>query len=214
MQDELDDTQSEVIEAERQREETERQREEAERQREEAERQREENRARYIRWVAGAFVGAAAIALLFWVVSRRSVASANRKLVRAERLAEAAQADLAERNAQDRLAGAVPGVFLDGADAAGHPASLRVPASVIASAGGAVVGRSPFDSTVVLDHGEVSRRHFRLFARGASVLVEDLDSTNGTTLNDVALQPRSGVPLHDGAVLQVGSLTFTVTLQT
>ena len=76
-----------------------------------------------------------------------------------------------------------------------------------------MVGRNPFDSTVVIDHEEVSRRHFRLSARGMSVLVEDLNSMNGTKLNDVALVSGTAVPLQHGAVLKVGSLTLTVTLQ-
>ena len=111
------------------------------------------------------------------------------------------------------MASAVPAVFLDGTDAAGEPVAVRVPGNAIAAAGGAIVGRNPFDSTVVLDHVEVSRGHFRLFAHGTSVMVEDLNSTNGTKVNGAPLTPGAGVPLDQGAVLQVGSVTLNVTLQ-
>ena len=41
---------------------------------------------------------------------------------------------------------------------------------------------------VIVPDSEVSRRHLRLRRRGRAVEVTDLDSTNGTTLNGVALQ--------------------------
>ena len=175
--------------------------------------QQAEDRTRYLRWIAGALVGCAAIALLFWMGSRRSVARARRASAKAAERAQSAQSDLAALHAREQLANAVPSVFLDGTDTEGRPIALRIPGNTIAASSGAVVGRSPFDSTVVLDHTEVSRRHFRLFARGTSVLVEDLGSTNGTSLNDVPLVPGSGEPLQGGAVLKVGSLTLSVTLQ-
>ena len=178
-----------------------------------AEEAAKQNQKRYTRWIAGALGGGAAVALLLWVVSRRAVDRAKKGRVQAEVLARSAQSDLATRDARDRLASGVPAVFLDGADADGHPIALRIPGSVIAD-DGAVVGRDPFKSTVVLDHGEVSREHFRLVAEGASVLIEENGSTNGTRLNNVPLAPGVRVPLQSGAVLEVGSLTFTVTLQT
>ena len=188
-------------------------RQQAEARASEAQRQAAAQRARYIRWSAVAAVGAAAAALLFWAVTRRSVAEARAGQREAEDLAQAAESDLAGREAREQLAKAVPAVFLDGADADGRRVALRIPASAIAGANGAVVGRSPFDSTVVLDHAVVSRRHFRLFARGPSVRIEDLQSTNGTTLDDVPLRPGADASLRGGADLRVGSLRFTVTLQ-
>ena len=150
--------------------------------------------------------------MLFWLAARRSVAKARQEQVTAETLAQAAQEDLADRAAQDRLASAVPSVFLNGADAEGHPIAVRVPGSAIADAGGAVVGRNPFQSALVLDHTAVSRRHFRLSARESAVFIEDLHSTNGTTLDDVRLTPGAAVALCHGGVLRVGDLTLTVTL--
>ena len=170
-------------------------------------------RTRIIRWsiVAGGIVSA--VLLLLWIGSRRSVAAAKRDKIKTETLAQAAQAAMALRDEQDRRASEVPAVFLDGVDADGRPISIRIPGSTIAGAGGAVVGRNPFDSTVVLDHPGVSRRHFRLFARGMSVLIEDLNSMNGTKLSGTALTPGASTPLQRGATLQVGDVTLTVTLQ-
>ena len=45
------------------------------------------------------------------------------------------------------------------------------------------------------------------------MLIEDLNSTNGTKLSDTALTPGASAPLQPGATLQVGDVTLTVTLQ-
>ena len=184
----------------------------AQQQAEAAQEQAAADRAQYIRWIAIVAVVMSAVALIFWIVSRRSVTSATRERARAEAASEAARWDLAARDERERLASQAPAVFLDGADADGQQIALRVPGVVVAGEGGAVVGRNPFDSTVVLDHDEVSRRHFRLFARGTSVMIEDLNSTNGTTLNDVQLEPGESALIEGGAVLGVGTLRLTVSL--
>jgi Double zinc ribbon/FHA domain len=56
-----------------------------------------------------------------------------------------------------------------------------------------------------LDHG-VGRRHLRLFVQGGQVMVEDLESTNGTLINAQRLAPRQPQPLRDGDTVQVGKL--------
>ena len=170
------------------------------------------DRALYVRWIAGGAIGVLVVGFVLWLAGRRSVSKARQEQVRAESLALAAREDLAERDGRERLANAVPGVFLNGADANGRSISVRVPGRTIAGDDGAVVGRNPFESTVVLDHTEVSRRHLRLSAREKSVLVEDLQSTNGTTLDGTALMPGAAAPLRNGAVLQVGTVRLTVTL--
>src|SRR5262249_50671291 len=57
----------------------------------------------------------------------------------------------------------------------------------------------------------VSKRHCALLSRGEQAFVHDLNSTNGTFLND---QPVQGeVALHNGDVLKVGPITFAVSLE-
>ena len=188
-------------------------REQAEQEAADTEERSAAERTRIIRWsvVAGGIVSA--VVLLLWFGSRRSVAAAKRDKIKTETLAHSAQAAMALRDEQDRRASEVPAVFLDGVDTDGRPISVRIPGSTIAEPSGAVVGRNPFDSTVVLDHPGVSRRHFRLFARGTSVLIEDLNSMNGTNLSGTALTPGASTPLQPGATLEVGDVTLTVTLQ-
>ena len=158
----------------------------------------------------------ALLALLLCGVRWASIRRTKRKLTKATKLAQVPQSDLADPNATESApssAPGVPGVLLDGDDADGRPFVLRIPGLVIADQGGAVIGRSPFDSTIVLDHAAVSRRHFRLSAGGNGVLIEDMNSRNGTKLNRRALTPGTEAPLAAGAVLEIGGLTLTVTCQ-
>ena len=56
-----------------------------------------------------------------------------------------------------------------------------------------------------IDNG-VGRRHMRLFIQAGQVLIEDLDSTNGTLLNSQKLTPRQPQPVRDGDQIVVGKL--------
>jgi FHA domain len=73
------------------------------------------------------------------------------------------------------------------------------------------------DGDVVLGRGDraeirlqdpfASSRHARVFIQGNILVVEDLDSTNGTYLNEELLEtPR---PLHPGDRLRIGDSEFT-----
>jgi two-component system, cell cycle response regulator len=67
-----------------------------------------------------------------------------------------------------------------------------------------VLGRGA-DCDVVVDRDSVSRRHARLFREGSAWVVEDLQSTNGSYVNDVPVQ-RS--PLRDNDFLKIGAAIF------
>jgi DNA-binding NtrC family response regulator len=70
-----------------------------------------------------------------------------------------------------------------------------------------VFGRSA-EAGVVIDHEAVSRRHTAIRRRGESVVVEDLGSRNGTTLNGV---PIAGIRRATaGDVVGVGPVTAIV----
>ena len=65
------------------------------------------------------------------------------------------------------------------------------------------IGRDPA-STVWLDVPGVSRRHARIVIEGDAATIEDLDSKNGTTLQEAILTGPS--PLQDGDRIQVGPI--------
>ena len=52
---------------------------------------------------------------------------------------------------------------------------------------GILIGRSPA-CRIVFDDSTVSKQHARLHVRGGTVVVEDLDSTNGTLVNGKAIE--------------------------
>jgi pSer/pThr/pTyr-binding forkhead associated (FHA) protein len=99
------------------------------------------------------------------------------------------------------------------------PALLIVAASgaplPLPSAAQAIVGRgdpvSNFFPDIdlnpygAIDNG-VGRRHVRVFIQGGQVLIEDMDSTNGTLLNNQKLAARQPQPLRDGDQIVVGKL--------
>ena len=67
------------------------------------------------------------------------------------------------------------------------------------------VGRDPTNDIVLDDDRQVSRRHAELRLRGDQWVLTDLNSRNGTRVNDRAVRL---LPLVDGDRLQVGRATF------
>ena len=61
---------------------------------------------------------------------------------------------------------------------------------------------------ISVDDQFLSSRHAIIHNKGGSLSIEDLDSTNGTFLND---QPLTGTaPLKSGDVVRIGQTTLTV----
>ncbi len=59
----------------------------------------------------------------------------------------------------------------------------------------------------------VSRRHVKIFRRGAQVFIEDLGSVNGTYLNRKRLTPYLPNRLKDGDEVQLGKLSLRIDIQ-
>lgn len=70
-----------------------------------------------------------------------------------------------------------------------------------------VIGREAGDDIIIMDP-EISRKHARIFLQGASYFIEDLGSTNGTSLNGARIQVAS--PLRVGDVIKLGEKTSLV----
>jgi hypothetical protein len=72
--------------------------------------------------------------------------------------------------------------------------------------GDLVLGRGD-RAEIRLEDPFASSRHARVYEQGNTVVVEDLDSTNGTYLNEELLQtPR---PLHPGDRVRIGDSEFS-----
>jgi len=79
--------------------------------------------------------------------------------------------------------------------------------------GRSTLGRHP-DAGITLDHHTVGRRHAEVVAVGGQVVITDLQSTNGTFVNDTRLDARDAIALRDGDVVRLGDLAlrFVVSL--
>lgn len=161
--------------------------------------------------IGGGALALAVLALLLVVrAKRKRLAAAEREKTDMAGDLDRAQSELSAASERDRLRASAPDVFLDGADARGRPIALKIPGASLVEPAGAVVGRSPADATFVINHEQVSRRHFRLTLVAQRVTVEDLGSTNGTSVDGARLAPGDAVPLADGNRLALGDLHLTV----
>src|SRR5579859_1262575 len=82
-----------------------------------------------------------------------------------------------------------------------------------------ILGRSPEAGTQAIDlspYGAsemgVSRRHATIKWEGTHLMICDMDSGNGTILNDTRLQPNVGYQLKDGDRLYLGHMPIKVHL--
>lgn len=66
------------------------------------------------------------------------------------------------------------------------------------------------------EHGQeygLSRRHARVHSLNGRFMLEDLESLNGTYLNERKLRPYLPEVLHDGDMIRLGDLTLRVSLK-
>jgi hypothetical protein len=73
--------------------------------------------------------------------------------------------------------------------------------------GPVVIGRAP-GADIVIPGSYVSGRHARISLLGENLLIEDLGSTNGTTVNNTRI--HGAEQLADGDVIGVGDVTLRV----
>jgi len=70
-----------------------------------------------------------------------------------------------------------------------------------------LVGRHQ-DADVLLQAAEISRRHAALLLKDQALWVQDLNSSNGTFVNDIRVEQEK--QLHDGDIVQFASFKFSV----
>jgi neutral peptidase B len=90
--------------------------------------------------------------------------------------------------------------------------SIELDEGLLSSAEGLVVGRSSALNHVILNDSRISRRHLRLRKEGHVVLLEDLNSTHGTSVNGNKLQPFAKTVLNQGDSIDIAGIQFTCDL--
>jgi pSer/pThr/pTyr-binding forkhead associated (FHA) protein len=71
------------------------------------------------------------------------------------------------------------------------------------------IGRTP-DNDMRIDMDFISRHHAAILRAGATTIVEDLNSTNGTYVNGVRITRRA---LKDGDLVTLGKTEFRFTIK-
>jgi len=66
------------------------------------------------------------------------------------------------------------------------------------------------DNNLPLNHQKISRHHADITFNGNFYAIEDLESSNGTYVNDERLEARKPHPLKTGDVIRVGPFTLTL----
>ena len=180
----------------------------------EREAEAEANRRRMIVLAVAALLAAAIVAVVFVVAHRRrsrQLESARQQAVRSEQ--EAAQAHQEAERVKAEAQAPPPTAadcLLTGKTGAGHPVSLKVPGSLLIGEG-AVIGRNPRNATFLIDDETLSREHARLRCEPeGGLLIEDLDSTNGTSLNGRQLQASTPASLANADVIELGGVKLRV----
>ncbi len=98
-----------------------------------------------------------------------------------------------------------------GADSSGVTYEFELSLDRLAAApGGLVIGRAAGQCELVVSHATVSRRHARLVLAGEALQVEDLGSTNGTSVNDKAAPAGTRLALRLGDRLRLGDVTLSI----
>ena len=104
------------------------------------------------------------------------------------------------------------GVTLSGF-AGGQQVNIQLPLTDLRAPGkGVSLGRSLELCDQVLNDGSISRRHARLSFDGRDVQVEDLNSTNGTTVDGNSLAPFQTCTLRHGSRLQLGNIELAISI--
>ena len=167
-----------------------------------------EKTAQRLQWGIAAGVGLVLLALLGWLLaSRRKLLAAlknPRQLVQ-----QMSRRTTKEEGVEAIAKGPKRGLVLAGLDSRGN--SVRIELSPARFAGqrlGLSLGRHPDLVDEIVADENASRRHLRIAAQGDQFYVEDLNSSNGTFLNEQRLSPFEPAQLDYGAKVALGDLVL------
>lgn len=97
---------------------------------------------------------------------------------------------------------------LDGRDEDGIRYLLRISGDQLVREDGVVIGRNPKDSPYIINHSDVSRKHARMRMMKNRIFIEDLGSTNGTSVNGQAIEDKGPVTINNGDQVIIGSVVM------
>jgi len=102
-------------------------------------------------------------------------------------------------------------LLFEGTDSSGVMYAFDLSLGRLASfSGGMVIGRAAGQCELVVSHATVSRRHARLVLAGEELRIEDLGSTNGTSVDGKAVSAGTSVPLQVASRLRLGDVDLSI----
>ena len=99
---------------------------------------------------------------------------------------------------------------LDGRDDEGIRYLLRISGDQLLDKDGVIIGRNPKDSPYIINHADVSRKHARMRVMKNRVFIEDLGSTNGTSVNGQSIEEKGPVSIDSGDQIIIGSVVMNL----
>jgi hypothetical protein len=97
--------------------------------------------------------------------------------------------------------------YLVGQDSQGNPIRIQLQENALRS--GVVIGRDPKESDVVIADPSVSRKHARVTYASGRLMIQDLQSTNGTWMNNQRLGSQSAT-LRKGLSINLGKVNLRI----
>ena len=102
--------------------------------------------------------------------------------------------------------------ILDGRDEEGIRYVISLTGEELVQEDGVVLGRNPANTRYLINHADVSRRHARLSMANNRVFIEDLGSTNGTSINGQSIDEKGPVAIANGDQLIIGSVVMKLSV--
>lgn len=143
----------------------------------------------------------------------------RKRIAEAEQEAEDSKAELSAQRrklatAEDELqlaSATFTDIVLVGVDESGAELRVKIIGDTLArTAGGLILGRSAQKANYVINEPTVSREHVKVSLSGKQVMVEDLNSANGTEVNGRSVTAGNSVEIKHDDELTLGTVVFKV----
>ena len=192
--------------AQHEAEKAQREAEKARREAEQARVQAEEASDQFLVWLL-LLGGVALVALVVALKKPRQLV--QQTLEKPRQLVQQMSRRVTKKDAAAVAKGPKYGLVLAGFDGRGNRVCIELsPGRFAGQRLGLSLGRHPELVDEVVADGNVSRRHLRIAAEGDQFYVEDLNSSNGTFLNEQRLSPFEPARLDYGAKVALGDLVL------
>lgn len=156
--------------------------------------------------ITGIFIGA--LSLLACILALRKPRQKIIKVI--ERISRPIRQQLSQVNLLSNFNSTPTALVLTGFDAAGKKMHIKVPASGASAAGGYVIGRHAALVDYVIENQTISRRHLRILVENGQSQIEDINSANGTRVNNIRLKIFKQQPLTRGDTIVIGDVELRV----